>query len=83
MQPYEHLKNTGLDGVYNYWFSLLPTEIQPTGNINFSRIKELMFTLEFDKNINIQLLDNFIFKCFTINYNILEIENGFVNLLYN
>ena len=83
MQPYEHLKNTGLDGVYSYWFSLLPAEIQPTGNINFSRIKELMFTLEFDKNINIQLLDNFIFKCFTINYNILEIENGFVNLLYN
>lgn len=83
VQPYEHLKNTGLDGVYSYWFSLLPAEIQPTGNINFSRIKELMFTLEFDKNINIQLLDNFIFKCFTINYNILEIENGFVNLLYN
>lgn len=83
VQPYEHLKSTGLNGVYSYWFSLLPSEIQPTGNINFSKIKELMLTLEFDKNINIQLLDNFIFKCFTINYNILEIENGFVNLLYN
>lgn len=83
LQPYQHLNNSGIDGVYTYWFSLKPLELQPTGNINFSRIKEIMLSLEFNKSIPIKSYDKFIFKCFTINYNILEIENGFVNLIYN
>lgn len=82
IQPYQHFKNSGVKGLYSYWFSLKARELQPSGNCNFTKIKELLFNLDFNPNI-FKYYDNFIFNCYAINYNILRIENGFIKLAYN
>lgn len=84
LQPYEHYKNSGIVGLYSFWFSLDPRNLQPTGNCNFTRIKELLLNLDFNTEIfKNREYENFIFNCYAVNYNILTIENGFVKLIYN
>ena len=48
IQPWEAHKRTPDTGVYNYSFALVPEEIQPSGTLNFSRIKDAHLTF----NIN-------------------------------
>lgn len=84
LQPYEHYKNSGVKGLYSFWFSLNPDNLQPSGNCNFTKIKELLLNLDFNSEIfKNRENENFIFNCYAINYNILIIENGFIRLVYN
>lgn len=85
VEPYEHFKNSGKKGIYSYWFSLLPNEIQPTGSCDLSKIREITFNIKLNKNIFSELKDekNYIFNCFAVNYNILQIQNGYANILFN
>ena len=85
VEPYEHFKNSGKLGIYSYWFSLLPNETQPTGSCDLSKIKEVLFNLNINKEIfNNQTEEKFyVFNCYAINYNILQIQNGYANILYN
>jgi hypothetical protein len=51
MQPYESHKRTPDTGVYNYSFALVPEEIQPSGTLNFSRIKDVLMTFDINPNM--------------------------------
>ena len=50
IQPYQHHTRTPLDGVNVYSNSLAPEELQPSGQMNLSRIKDVAFNFELDAN---------------------------------
>jgi hypothetical protein len=83
VQPYYFFKNSVDEGIYMYWFSLYPQELQPSGSCNLSMLKE--FQIDFKVKNNILDYDNteYKLKVFSINYNILSIENGIGKVLYN
>ena len=80
VQPYETHKNTPSDGINVYSFAINPTEHQPSGTCNFSRIDNATLNL----NINTNLLNNNSsnLNIYTINYNILRIMSGMGGLAY-
>ena len=80
VQPYETHKNTPSDGINVYSFALNPTEHQPSGTCNFSRIDNSTLNL----NLNTNLLNNNSsnVNVYTINYNILRIMSGMGGLAY-
>lgn len=51
LQPYEHHKKIPNVGVYNYSFALVPEEIQPSGSLNMSRIKDVLFNFELKQSM--------------------------------
>ena len=79
VQPYETHKNTPSDGINLYSFSINPTEHQPSGTCNFSRIDNAVLNLNLDENI-INTLGNI--NIYTVNYNILRIMQGMGGLAY-
>jgi hypothetical protein len=50
IQPYQHHTRTPLDGVNIYSNSLAPEELQPSGQMNLSRIKDVAFNFELEPN---------------------------------
>jgi hypothetical protein len=59
--------------IYVYSFCLNPEEHQPSGSCNFSRLNDCK--LAFTGNVSID-------KIFAVNYNIMRISNGLVNLRF-
>jgi hypothetical protein len=53
IQPWIYHKKNPNVGVLNYSFSLVPEELQPSGTLNFSRIKDVLFTF----NINSKMFE--------------------------
>ena len=51
IQPWESHKRTPDTGVYNYSFALVPEEIQPSGTLNFSRIKDVLMTFDINPDM--------------------------------
>lgn len=62
---------------YSYSFALEPERWYPTGQVNFSLIKEQYVKL----NLNLHQIDRE-FRVYALSYNILRIENGTARLLF-
>jgi hypothetical protein len=91
LQPYIYYNNTPSLGLNVYSFSLFPTETQPSGSINLSRIPKFSIQMVIyndiepvNTSLNIgknNLNDyEFVFQC--INYNVLRFIGGYVGLAY-
>ena len=90
---YSKFKNNSNLLFYIYSFSLHPTDILPSGTLNFSRIKDtdIKFTM-FDRtndadnsNLDTSIFpnytnDKYIFSPYTVFYNILKIKDGLTGL---
>jgi hypothetical protein len=63
-----------------YSFGLNPIELQPSGSMNFSKIDDAYIQLTMNNNISYQ--NNVSLKAYTIQFNLLKIINGVVNLGY-
>lgn len=62
-------------------FSLYPNSLQPSGSCNMSYFSS--FEIKFSYNpIDINY-NKFVFKCYTVNYNILKIANGVCAPIFN
>ena len=65
--------------IYNYSFALDPEMYSPTGQVNMSRIKDVLFNLYLNpslgKDVNIRM--------YVKNYNVLVIQEGIAGLLFN
>ena len=90
VQPYQHFRNTPVDGVNVYSFALKPAEHQPSGAANFSRIdtSELFLTFQrLDSNRKDVFRDHLDpetkVEVFTVNYNVLRIMSGMGGLAYS
>lgn len=63
---------------YSYSFALQPEKWYPTGQVNFSNIKDQLISL----NLNNNTSDIRELRVYAINYNILRIKNGTGQLLF-
>ena len=82
VQKYQHHKNTNIDDVLLYSFSIDPMKTQPTGSCNFSEIKNIGFdiTLKRPELYNEGFKYDLTF-CI-INHNILDVRHGNAGLVY-
>ena len=80
LHPFVYYKHAPETGINTYSFSLSPTDLQPSGTCNFSRLPKVSLKIELAPNlpsgINIDL------KVYCINYNILRIVGGLAGLAY-
>jgi len=89
VQPETYHRNTPADGINVYSFSLYPSEHQPSGTSNLSRIESTTLILTFDDLtlsdglVNINFYNEFNeFYIFGLSYNILRIMSGLAGLAY-
>ena len=64
--------------IYLYSFSLNPSEFQPSGSCNFSKIDDAELVLTSNQNYTNEKL-----IVFAINYNVLVVSNGMAGIVYN
>ena len=71
-------------GIYCFPFCLYPENNNPSGSLNFSKVKDFTINLDYRKTSNIYttIPETYIFKAYAINYNILKINNGLAGLVY-
>jgi hypothetical protein len=74
--PYSYYNSTPLNGIYTYSFALNPTETQPSGTINLSRIPNFQIRVKLNE-IAIKYIKNHL--QIDINENINNIYNDSVN----
>ena len=65
--------------IYNYSFSIDPENYAPTGQVNFSRIKDILFNMY----LNPANAQNRSVRIYVKNYNVLRIESGISGVLFN
>ncbi len=65
--------------IYNYSFSIDPENYAPTGQVNFSRIKDILFNMY----LNPANAQNRSIRIYVKNYNVLRIESGISGLIFN
>ena len=80
VQPYENHTNTPNDGINIYSFAINPTEHQPSGTCNFSRIDNSTLNITFDSSITQETSSKI--NIYTMNYNILRFMSGMGGLAY-
>ena len=77
-QPYKY-HSSGTDNyIYMYSFALDPENIQPSGNSNFSKLDNVVLSLDFSQSIPDGLVN-----VYAINYNILRIQNGMAGVMFS
>ena len=80
VQNVQHMDVFPRKTIYTYSFALRPSEHQPSGTCNFSRLDAAALHLNF--NTNQKVNDRFI-KIFAVNYNVLRIMSGMGGLAYS
>ncbi len=71
VQPFWHLPGNPYPGIYTYSFALKPTEHQPTGTCNFSRIDNAQVQYS-----TVNGLTGYVQDMYVVNYNVLRIQGG-------
>jgi hypothetical protein len=82
IQPYNYYNSAISLGLNIYSFSLNPTEIQPSGSCNFSRIPKVSLELDLINNFKDFSDNNYNLNVIGTNYNILRIIGGIAGLAY-
>ena len=74
-----HSKTQLIRRFYSYSFALQPEEWYPTGQINFSLVKEQLLNLSLTDcpNFNRQI------RVYAINYNVLRVSEGIADTLFD
>jgi hypothetical protein len=61
-----------------YSFGSNPNSPRPTGHVNFSRMNEVLLTVNTDPYFLARQM-----RLLVVNYNILRVENGLAGLMFN
>ena len=80
VQSYQHYDISPRKYIYNYSFALRPSEHQPSGTCNFSRIDNAVMNISFSSHHNTHSKT---LKIYAINYNVLRIMSGMGGLAYS
>jgi hypothetical protein len=83
--PYRYHNRTPDEGIFIYSFANNPTQYQPSGSVNFTRLstKDTYLRVKFNDAVTDILGTKSVkIKFYAINYNFLEIENGSVSLAF-
>ena len=68
-------------GVYYYSFGLNPTELQPSGTMNFSKIDDSYLQFKMNPIVNYQ--NPVVVRCYGIQYNLFRVSHGIGGLGFN
>jgi len=79
LEPYKNYNTFPQRQFYMYSFCENTNTSRPTGFVNFSRIKQILLSLNLDPSLNVARSVNIT----GINFNILRIENGLAGLMFN
>lgn len=79
LEPYNHYPTFPQRQFYMYSFCENASTARPTGFVNFSRIKEILLSMNLDPSRNVERS----FRIVGVNFNILRIENGLAGLMFN
>ena len=79
LEPYNHYTTFPQRQFYMYSFCENANTARPTGFVNFSRIKQILLSLNLDPTRNVARS----FRILGVNFNILRIENGLAGLMFN
>jgi hypothetical protein len=71
---------SNINGIITYSFSLYPTQVLPSGSLNFYYITDSFFKYKFKSNIN---PDTLTVSLYAREYNVLEIMSGQAGLVYS
>ena len=87
VQPYQSMPNCpSSPGIYVYAFGLSPSEAQPNGSCNFSRIDSAVLQLQFQTSF-FPTVDNTLapaeVRIYAINHNVLRVMSGMAGLAYS
>jgi hypothetical protein len=81
VQNYLYHTNTSSPGLNIYSFSLHPQQYQPSGSLNFSKVKDVTLELNLDKTVTYQ--NNAFIQVFARSYNVLRIIDKRAALAYS
>lgn len=83
VQPFQHWPNTPADGINTYSFALKPSEYQPSGTLNFSRVDYATLNLT-SKACDAKVSSGGAsLSYYTVNYNILRVLGGMGGVAYS
>ena len=86
-QGYQYYKNVPTNNIYLYTFSLEPTNFEPLGVLNFSKIDKAKLNFTFNNEFIGDFYANnkyyALLSVYMQSYNILRIKNGEAKLLYD
>jgi len=80
IEPFNHYTNFPQRDFFMYSFTGNPNSPKPRGQINFSRIKQVLLTLNCGGQAYLPTKD---FRILAVNYNILRIADGLGGLMFN
>jgi len=80
VQPFQHHKGCGKDGIYVYSFCINPEDHQPSGSVNASRINKFQLVFQAERPFDSSY--SFNATIYAVNHNILRISSGLAGLLY-
>lgn len=80
IEPFNHYTNFPQRNFFMYSFTGNPNSPKPRGQINFSRIKQVLLTLNCGGQAYLPTKD---FRILAVNYNILRIADGLGGLMFN
>jgi len=80
IEPFNHYTNFPQRDFFMYSFTDNPNSPKPRGQINFSRIKQVLLTLNCGGQAYLPTKD---FRILAVNYNILRIADGLGGLMFN
>jgi len=78
LEPFNHYPNFPTRSFYMHSFCTDPTKAAPTGYVNFSRIKQVLLTLNTSTNAQARQ-----FRLAFVSHNVLRFENGLAGLMFN
>ena len=73
-------------GLYCYSFALNPTDNQPSGSLNFSKLDKSELKIRVRRNTSTtgnKVLKQKMLKLYAVNYNVLRFMSGHAGLLFN
>ena len=80
IEPFNHYPNFPQRNFFMYAFTANPSSPKPRGQINFSRIKQVLLTLNCGGQIYLPAKE---LRILAVNYNILRIADGLGGLMFN
>ena len=80
IEPFNHYTNFPQRDFFMYSFTDNPNSPKPRGQINFSRIKQVLLTLNCGGQAYLPAKD---FRILAVNYNIIRIADGLGGLMFN
>jgi hypothetical protein len=78
LEPFRKYQTFPTRDFYMYSFGSNPNSPRPTGHVNFSRMNEVLLTVNTDPYFLARQM-----RLLVVNYNILRVENGLAGLMFN